>query len=142
MNCILDTNIFNWLVDGRISIEQLPKGTRYATHVQIDELSRTTDEARRTGLLSQFAVLQPRIVPTETAAWGVSRWGGSKWGEGNEYQCLKAELDAKNSRKPNNVQDALIAEVAIINKYILVTADADLAQVAEGHGCSVCVFKR
>src|SRR5262249_49194950 len=42
---------------------------------------------------------------------------------------LKARLDAKK-KKTNNTQDALIAEVAIVQKLTLVTSDNDLADTA------------
>jgi hypothetical protein len=42
-----------------------------------------------------------------------------------------------NHGKCNNFEDALIAEVAIVNGHTLITADEDLRTVAEQHGCNV-----
>jgi predicted nucleic acid-binding protein len=46
-------------------------------------------------------------------------------------------LAARNKGKLNNSHDALIAEVAIENGRVLLTADGDLAKIAEQHGCEV-----
>lgn len=70
----------------------------YATHVQIDELKNTSNDARRAALLKVFEEITnitvptesfvlgssqlgeaklggERPVPTESAVWGVSKWG-------------------------------------------------------------------
>jgi hypothetical protein len=75
------------------------------------------------------------IVPTESAVWGISRWGGAKWGvEDGILTGMRQELDAINKRKQNNAQDALIAETAIRNGFILVTSDSDLFLVVTRYG--------
>lgn len=76
-----------------------------------------------------------RIVPTESAVWGVSRWGEAKWkANDNLYTPIKANLHGLNKGKRNNVQDALIAETSIKGGYILVTDDADLIEVTKRYG--------
>jgi hypothetical protein len=41
MKCVLDTNIVNWLTDGKIARESLPADAHFvATHVLVDELRR------------------------------------------------------------------------------------------------------
>jgi predicted nucleic acid-binding protein len=123
-------------VDGAVRLEDLPNdGDFVATHVQIDELNKTKDEERRARLLLKFATLRPEVAPTESFVIGTSRIGFGKLGSG-VYDSLKDALDARKP-KPNNIQDALIAEVATQNGYVLITGDADLAQVAEDHGCKV-----
>lgn len=142
MPYVLDTNIFNWLIDGRIQPADLPvDGDYVATHVQIDELNKTGDADRRAMLFLKFAEIRPKVVPTESTVWDVSRWDQAKWGNGDVYQRLKAELDILNKAKPNNIFDALIAEVAIVNGYTLLTADSDLAKTVDRHGCAVRLYE-
>ncbi len=138
MKCILDTNIINRLVDGTMQPEDLPPdGEFIATHVQVDELNRTQDQERRARLFLRFVTLRTEVVSTESMVVGVSRLGQCKLSNANLYTSLKAALDERNHRKKNNAQDALIAEVAAKNHFVLLTADADLADVAEEHGCKV-----
>jgi hypothetical protein len=49
---MLDTNVFNHLIDGRIDMNRLQGRKLFATHVQIDEIRKTSDEARRNELLA------------------------------------------------------------------------------------------
>jgi predicted nucleic acid-binding protein len=58
-------------------------------------------------------------------------------GEGRIFSRLKSDLDLLNHGKSNNSEDALIAEVAIVNGHTLITADEDLRTVTEQHGCNV-----
>ena len=46
-----------------------------------------------------------------------------------------------NKSKPNNLQDVLIAEVAIVNGFTLLTADGDLSEVVKHHGGMAAYFK-
>lgn len=129
MRYVVDTNIFNWLVDGLIDLAVFPSDAELvATHVQIDELNRTPDTERRGQLFLNFAKLAPAILPTESGIWGTSRWGESKWNDGQRLISIIAALDERR-KKPNNLEDALIAEVAMANDYGLVTADRVLYQV-------------
>jgi rRNA-processing protein FCF1 len=142
MSYVVDTNIFNKLVDGVFRIEDLPSDGPYlATHVQIDELNNTKDTERRARLFLMFAEVRPQVVPTESFVWDVSRWDHGKWGDGILYEKLKQDLDALNKSKANNARDILIAEVAIVNEYTLLTADRDLATVAKKHGGKVVYYE-
>jgi len=155
---MLDTNVFNHVLDGRINIDDLDGLTFAATHIQSDELRNTKDEIRRAKLLGIFSRLiehpEPTntfvagvsvaggarvgsggMVPTESAIWGVSRWGEAKWGVGDGiFTGMRQELDALNKGKRNNVHDALIAETAIRNNFILITSDSDLFLIATKYG--------
>lgn len=138
MPSILDTNIFNRLVDGKIDLDNLPvDGEFIATYVQIFEINQTKDAARRGSLLLRFAEVRPRLVPTESLVWGVTPWGQGKWGAGDVYVNLRGDLDARNKGKANNIQDALIGEVALVNSYTLITEDRDLADVMRSNGAHV-----
>ena len=98
---MLDTNVFNHLLDGRIDGDVLVGAKLYVTHVQHDKINKTGDTARRAALLEMVAIVMgERVVTsssiadvsaadyagasaevaTESAAWGVSKWGQAKWG--------------------------------------------------------------
>lgn len=156
---MFDTNIFNRILDGVVDVAILRgKGHFYATHVQLDELRNTSNTQRRQELIAVFEEVTgskvptesfvlgvsrldeakmsgDSIVPTESAAWDVSAWDQAKWGDENGlYSAIKSELDKLNNNKPNNIQDALIAETAIKNRFALVTEDTDLSKVARKFG--------
>ena len=142
MAYVVDTNIFNKLVDGILRVEDLPSDGPYlATHVQIDEINNTKDAERRARLFLMFAEVRPQVVPTESFVWDISRWDHGKWSDGVLYTRLKQDLDALNKSKSNNARDILIAEVAIANGYTLVTADRHLAAITERHGGKVAYFE-
>jgi len=138
MSYVVDTNIFNKLVDGILRLKDLPSDVPYiATHIQIEEINNPKDIERRTRLLLIFAEMRPQMVPTESSVWCVSRWGKGKFGGGIRYKKLKQNLDARNKLKYNNANDILIAEIAIANGYTLFTVDYDIASVTEKHGGKV-----
>jgi hypothetical protein len=135
MKYVVDTCLINKLVDGHIRPEELPTyGEFVAAHIQIDEISRTKDENRRANLFLKFAHMIDELVPTESFVVGTSRLGEGKYGDDQFYRLIKRELDALNGDKPNNVQHALIAEIAMKNGFVLLTADYDLYHVAQLHG--------
>ena len=139
---VVDTNIFNKLVDGTVDINNLPsKGQFIATHIQIDEINNTKDAERRARLFLMFAEMRPEIVPTESFVWDVSRWDQGKLSDGVLFEKLKQALDALNMSNSNNAQDVLIAEVAIVNGFTLLTSDLHLAQVVVGQGGKVAHFQ-
>lgn len=133
---LLDTNIFNHLVEGKIQKEHLPlEFPIFVTTVQYDEVAKCSDIQKRTDLYSWLKILSDHIAPLETLVWDVGHWDNSKFGEGELYQKLLSSLDAKKKRKNNaNIHDALIGEVAIIGKMVLVTNDNDLALTVKEHG--------
>ena len=142
MKYVVDTNIVNWLIDGKIDKTALPNdGEFVATHIQIDEINKTADEERRARLFLTLASSLSGLLQTETAVADVSRWDFSKWGDGAIYASIKNRLDSMNGGKSSNIRDALIAEVAIVNSHTLLTADRDLAKVADEHGGMVRLFE-
>lgn len=131
--CMVDTCIFNWLVDGKISIDELPKDCRFViTHIQNDEILKTKDAERKERLLGIMQKISDELVCTETFITNVSRLNQAKLGKGS-YTKLKVELDAQK-KKANNIQDILIAETAFENSYLLLTSDRDLAAVMQRNG--------
>jgi len=57
-NYMLDTCIFNFILDGRFTINDLPSGKYHITHIQRDELNATPDENRRIALEKQLIAVQ------------------------------------------------------------------------------------
>lgn len=136
---ILDTCIFNRLADEKIHLSDISTdGTFVATHIQLDELRATPMgfQNRRDQLIAAFNGVRPHLVPTQSFCFDVSRFDSAKWSDGQLFNSLKARLDTKK-KKANNTQDALIAEVAIVQKITLVTSDNDLAEAAREHGAKV-----
>jgi predicted nucleic acid-binding protein len=138
MNYVVDTSLINKLVDGTVRAEELPNdGSFVASHIQMDELSRTSNAQRKAKLLEKFSEIIDEVLPTESFVLGISRLGEGRLGDGASYQAIKGDLDSRNKRKKNNSEDALIAEVAMKNGYTLLTADFDLYQVAYAHGIGI-----
>jgi hypothetical protein len=156
---MFDTVVFNRILDGVLDISMLRGRARfYATHIQLDEILKTSNLERREALLAVFNKITERkvatesmvsdvsrldeaklgggnIVPTESAVWNVSRWGQAKWGEEDGLcSAFKAELDRLNKNKANNVQDSLIGETTIKYHFTLVTDDSDLFRVTKQFG--------
>ena len=131
MKYVVDTSLINKLVDGSVHANELPKdGSFVASHIQIDELNRTKNGKRRSELLQKFSETIDEVLPTESFVLGTSRLGEGKLGAGVSYETIKTELDSLNGGKTNNSEDALIAEIAMKNGYVLLTADFHLYQVA------------
>jgi len=118
MGFIFDSNIFDKFVDDRIKLEEIKKEENkyFVTHVQFDQLSKTTDRNRRQLLLSMFSKISSKNLPTESTIFGVSKSGMAKLSDGNFIEKLR-----KGNIK--HTSDALIGEVAIKNNLILVTED-------------------
>lgn len=128
MDYLLDTNIFNWLVDDRLKPADLPSdGRLLITHNQIAEINKTADGERRERLLLVMVAARVELVPAAVTVLGSARLGHTELGDGTQYDRLKAALDAKNRRKPNNVIDAIAGATALAKRYTLLTADSDLA---------------
>ena len=155
---MLDTNVFNHVLEGKIDVAKLAGLRLRATHIQRDELGNTPDQKKREALLSIFESLTVEkapttsavvgvsvvgaacpgssgIVPTESSVWGVSRWGAAKWSADNGiFTGMRQELDALNKKKRNNVHDILIAETSVRNGWVLITSDSDLFSVVTKYG--------
>jgi predicted nucleic acid-binding protein len=121
MNVILDTNVFDDLLSGRLSVQRLLAITDkiFVTHIQLDELNMCPDSERRGRLLQCLIECAPRKIPTESFVVGFSRIGSAKIGDGNLFENLH-----NGSLKSTN--DALIAETAFKNKMTLLTNDKRL----------------
>ena len=141
MKYMLDTNIFNKILDCRLSIQKLPSdGTYIVTHIQFDELNATPDVCRRNRLLSQFEALASERAVTTSFAFDISRLDHAKWGDGVVFKVIKDALDIANSGKRNNAHDALIGETSIANGFTLLTCDRHFAEAVKQQGGLVRYF--
>lgn len=131
---ILDTNIFNRILDNKIQISDFPISSEFfVTFIQVDELDRTPDSTRRSDLKEIFQVVGPSYLPTETLILDQAHFGYVNIGEGSTYLHILEDLN-RIERKNSNVGDALTSEVAIKNKLELVTMDESLKEVHLNHG--------
>jgi hypothetical protein len=90
---LLDTTEFNAVAKGAIPLSTYAGLRVFATHVQLDELNRTTDAQTRARLVAVFEAIGPKKLVTETAVWGVSKWGEAKWStEDGLFQKMLARL--------------------------------------------------
>lgn len=79
MKYVVDTCIINKLADETLSLDQLPKDGEYlVSHVQIDEIKKTRNEARRAHLLATFSSVIDFVAPTESLVVGISVIGAAK----------------------------------------------------------------
>jgi predicted nucleic acid-binding protein len=116
MRIILDSNVFDDLVNGKLDSKIVESKDVYITHIQVDELNECTDKEKRARLFNSLTEIQPHKVPTESFVIGTSRIGSAKIGDGN----LIEELRMGNHKKTN---DALIGETALKNNLTLITND-------------------
>jgi hypothetical protein len=125
---MIDTCILNHLTDGHYTINDLPQGEYYITHIQRDELESTPDPVRRHALKGQLNFVHSNIVVTSVALSGLARSGEASCGDDQYYKVILSELD-KHKRKSNNYKDAVIGATAIQNNFLLITGDSDFAEV-------------
>ena len=127
---MLDTNVYNKLLDNEICINGL-KGEFFTTHIPKDELNDTQKEERRKQLEAKFKEISHRELPTESLVWGTSKWGKAKFSDGKFYKKLLNLLERAKPKDRGNIKDALIAETAVKNSFILVTNDVALQEAVK-----------
>lgn len=128
MRYLLDTCIFNWLLDGKCTISELPTGEYLVTHIQSDEIANTKDKARRNDLMRVLKEIPNEQIPTSVFVLGVSRLGQAELGDGVTYTKILDELN-RLKRKSSNCCDSIIGATAHTKKIGLVTADSDFHKV-------------
>ena len=125
---MLDTNIFNHLVEGGIKPEDLPSVPIFSAHLQPDEIQNTTDLDKREKLLSFFKTCDPSETMVMTFVVGDARLEKTQLGEGELHAKILNNLNSREIRKSNN-KEAQIAESSYLNGLTLVTDDRDLEAV-------------
>lgn len=137
--CMLDTQVFDRVLDGKISLAAFRGWRVLVTGIQRDELSKAK-EPRRTELLVTFEAISPEVVPASSFAFDIegAGWGQACWNDGSEtFEKMRArlrELDSKNKNALNQERDILIAETSIKNGVTLVSDDRNLRQVVSEFG--------
>jgi len=120
---IFDSNIYDLIADGSLDINLLSEKKEefefYITHIQIDELTKCSDEDKRARLVLFQTKLSPIVIPTESVVLGKSRLGEARLGNAKIFEEIKKE-------NLEHTEDALIGETAIKNNLILVTEDTRL----------------
>ena len=143
---MLDTTVFNHLVEGKISLTPFDKHLLLTIGVQLDELRATSDCSKRTLLLAKFEEIKPETIlassfafDIEGAGWDQACWNDGSGKFGNMLKRLQ-ELDHgkhKKKKPSNQLRDILIAETAIKHGATLVSGDENLRQVVcEFGGCA------
>jgi len=130
---ILDTNIFNRLLDDGASCQYFEGLELVGTYVQRLEIEDTPQEyqIRRENLLEIFAAFTPETELPYTTRWG-DPWGGRWSAVDGLYEQILAEVrqldkaTGKKKRKGNQERDAQIGETAIKANLTLVSDDENL----------------
>src|SRR5437764_3575657 len=139
---MLDTNVFNKVLDEQISIDAFRGLRLVATHVQLDELLATKNSARAAELRRTFEKINPTMDNTASAFWDVSKWDKSNWSaeDGVEQRMMErlTQVDAaegKKHRDPRNrIGDVLIGHTAINTKARLISNDPQLRRLVSDFG--------
>jgi predicted nucleic acid-binding protein len=137
---LLDTNVFNDVLDGKIPLSRLAGRRLFATHIQRDELNNTPDQQRRAALAECFERVAAEELSTSGAMLDVSRWDQGEWNDDDlldKMSPVLTDLDkraGKKRRADNQARDLLIAATAIKKNLTLVTNDANLKDVVERFG--------
>lgn len=132
MRLMLDTNVFNDVLDERAALDLFGDHDLFATYFQRKELAATPDPERRGALLRIFEQIGPeRAYPIAVPSLAMP--GESVPGGANFLAPFRDALDREAKRK-NNVIDALIAETAFRYGLVLVTRDDPLRRVCESFG--------
>jgi len=148
MKYIFDTNAFNNFLDAQDNTP-LHSVSILATHVQLAEIKATKDDERRNCLLNVFSEITDEVKKTESMVFPLI-FGAQKFGDGtyeNLLESLNQEVSQfstkKRLKKENgHSNDAQIAEVALKNKYTLVTDDNELIKVFENYGGKVLRYAK
>lgn len=128
---MFDTNIFGKILKMNSPSNLLVgKHQYFIIHIQKDELETLNNERIRDRLMSAFRLVPQTLLPTESAIIGISRADMTKVGGGLVYTHIFEELSKrKPEQRENNSKDALIAETALKNGFVLVTDDKALKEV-------------
>jgi predicted nucleic acid-binding protein len=137
---ILDTTVFNAVLDGKALPASLTNRRLLVTGIQANELRATGKAERRAALLAVYEEIDPTSVPASSFAFDIEGAGFDQayWndGSGNFEKMLARlqQLDTKDKSANNQVRDILIAETAIKNGATLVSGDSNLRQVVSEFG--------
>lgn len=129
MGFLIDTNIFNHIVEGKIERNDLPlEFPIFVTPIQFKEIMACPDLNKRTELYSWAKVISDTTFPDIV----VDLQGLQT---SDNYNFLLGELNRKSPKRVNsNTNDAIIGSVAIENAMVLITNDMNLAEAVKNRG--------
>jgi len=141
---MLDTNVFNDVLDQKMSAAAFLGRRLLVTGIQAAELRATKDTARQAALLVVFEEVKPIKLPASSFAFDIegAGWDQAMWNDGSgNFQKMRdrlRQLDKegwkKNKDPLNQQRDILIAETAIKNHATLVSGDKNLRQIVSEFG--------
>jgi rRNA-processing protein FCF1 len=137
---MLDTNVFNDVLDQKISTSFFAGYHLVVTGIQADELKATGNDERRASLLTAFKDVAPMSLMASSFALDIegAGLGQAYWndGTGRLEQMLASlqALDRKKNQSRNQTRDILIAETAMKNGAVLISSDANLRKVVHEFG--------
>ncbi|RYZ92570.1 MAG: hypothetical protein EOP06_03905 [Proteobacteria bacterium] len=137
MKLMLDSHLFDRLLEGRISIEDIRSaGTPFVTHVQMRELKAIPEAKRdkREKLLALVKEVTASEVPTPFILGETPLGSGYLGAAMPMFEEMYSEL-TRVSGKKNDIRDCMIADAAFAIGAVLITDDADLRAVVVKFGC-------
>ncbi len=148
---MLDTNIFNLILDGILRLEDIdPFGEWFACAVQAAELRKASGH-RRLELIAKFEEVRPTMLPSSAFMFDTLGAGfdEAEWNGGTSVPRHASTLNAhpkskKKSRKARAKapQDALIIETAEKHGLTVVTSDEAVYDVARMENIPTMWFNR
>jgi rRNA-processing protein FCF1 len=130
---LLDSNVFDAILDQGIAIEQLQRCGRFAvTRVQKSELKNTPDKERRGKLLQIMESLELEKIPLDSGIW----LDDLHWDDDQPWRDdLGPDCEHFTKGKTNKPwKDALIGEAAKHHDLILVSNDGPFLKKASMAG--------
>jgi predicted nucleic acid-binding protein len=131
---LLDSNVFDYLLDNQINISGLKKAKFYSTNIQWSELNNTPDVERKNQLLEIYQVVNPKKILLKSGIMlDAVRWDDEQpWIDEISHTATKLKGNTKASWR-----DALIGEIANKSDLTLVTADHDFFNKCKSENISV-----
>lgn len=134
MSYIADTDIIDKLVEGEMSLDDLPSDQQLvAVRAQMYRLGTTVGDVHRENLLLKFEQLSGYMEPTAMLVQGDRVWQQLHLRNGVLRQKLRRHLE-EHSETKINAYDILLADVALSNDLTLLTTNSYLAEVVRTLG--------
>ena len=133
---MLDTQVFDRVLDNDLPTDVLSNYNVYITHVQPDELERARGD-RKVKLLECLRRIEPTQLSTATSVWDDTPWDEGSWSDDVTYERMLArlkQLDNSNKKFENQSRDVRIAETALKHGLTLVSDDTNLRTVMTEFG--------
>lgn len=136
---MLDTTVFNAVLEGRMSLAPLAGSQLLVIGVQAAELRATKNLRKRAELLAVYEEIHAVTVPASSFAFDIEGAGFDQayWNDGSgQFQKMLARLQELDGKKDfsNQVRDILIAETAMKNGATLLSGDVALRKVISEFG--------